>query len=355
MRLLELDPRADAYGRGRQHGLAFAGEIHEIAAIRLRLVEELGGLGPAPNVLRAAQQHLPVLEAYDPDLYAELIGLADGAEIDRARVVVLNHYTDLRDLNPDHVSLHFAEEDCSVVFARQPEGNLLGQTWDMHGTAADYILMLRVPATERAPEAYVLTITGCLGLAGMNASGVGVTINNLISTDARIGVVWPALVRRMLADRSARAALRTLLDTQVGSGHHYMVADARDAFAVETSGVLRELTFSNEGDRYHHTNHCVNAAVASVSRTGESSTTQERYDALTRFFAGPELPRMDELWRVLGSHEGHPRGICTHMATAEKPNAMRTCAGLLMDLGRKELWAKQGCLHEAEPERFTLA
>lgn len=40
---------------------------------------------------------------------------------------------------------------------------------------------------------------------------------------------------------------------------------------------------------------------------------------------------------------------------AGQPNAMATCAGLLMDLGRRELWARQGCLHDAAPERFTLA
>ncbi len=35
-------------------------------------------------------------------------------------------------------------------------------------------------------------------MAGVNSSGVGVTINNLSSTDARIGVIWPALVRKAL-------------------------------------------------------------------------------------------------------------------------------------------------------------
>ena len=43
-------------------------------------------------------------------------------------------------------------------------------------------------------------------MAGMNTARVGIAINNLFSTDATLGVVWPAMVRRALA--AARRAAR---------------------------------------------------------------------------------------------------------------------------------------------------
>ncbi len=198
--------------------------------------------------------------------------------------MVLNHYTDLKDLGPGALSGP-VDEDCSAVVAKTPEGAVLGQTWDMHGSAAPFVLMLHVPAHEDRPEAWLLSITGCLGMAGLNASGVGVTINNLKSHDARVGVVWPALVRRMLAERSAEAAERVLVGAPMSSGHHYLVADAERAYGVETSGVLKHVAFEAEWAKgpasYVHTNHCVSDEVGAVSWVSDTSTTRERYDWLT--------------------------------------------------------------------------
>ena len=35
-----------------------------------------------------------------------------------------------------------AEDDCSAVYTPTPEGPLLAQTWDMHGSAMPYVMML---------------------------------------------------------------------------------------------------------------------------------------------------------------------------------------------------------------------
>ena len=65
----------------------------------------------------------------------------------------------------------------------------------------------------------MFSLTGCLGLTGMNASRVAIAINNLYSTDATLGVVWPALVRRALQCTNALAARDLILRAPIGSGH----------------------------------------------------------------------------------------------------------------------------------------
>src|SRR4029079_5513237 len=96
MRTLEL-PAGSPREQGRAHGEMFRGEIGSLAEIRLYLCAQMSG-GSREAVLRSARQHRPVLERYVGPLAEELAGIAEGAALDPALLLVLNHYTDLRDL-----------------------------------------------------------------------------------------------------------------------------------------------------------------------------------------------------------------------------------------------------------------
>ena len=228
----------------------------------------------------------------------------------------------------------------------------------MHGCAAPYVIMLHVPEDEGRPEAWLLSIAGCLGMAGMNAAGVGVAINNLRSKDARVGLVWPALVRRALAETSAQAATRLIESAPLGSGHHYLVADATRAFGIETSGELRdtwcEADLTQLGAGFHHENHCLGADVARVSTISPTSTTLERHAWLEASLKRAPILGRDDLWSRLGSHDGYPRSVCTHLATADDPHAMQTCAGVVMNLTERRIWGVAGCVHEGVPSEMSF-
>ena len=99
--------------------------IAELAEIRLGLVRTLGAFTSEGEILAAATQHLPVLAEFDVSLSEELLGIAEGSGVSPAKIVVLNHDTDLRDIVPAAPSA-LDEEDCSAVFARTAAGALLG-------------------------------------------------------------------------------------------------------------------------------------------------------------------------------------------------------------------------------------
>lgn len=353
MRVLELEAGRTPREHGRAHGETFRPLVAELASLRTDLAVSLGGFAGSHVVRELAEGHLPVLEQFDRDLYEELVGIAEGADVAPADVVVLNHYTDLRDIpvRPSSPGADEAEE-CSAVWARTAAGPLLGQTWDMHGSAEPYVMMLGVPARDGEPAAWLLSLTGCLGMTGLNDAGVGITINNLRSTDARVGVVWPALVRRVLRERTALAGRRIVLEAPLGSGHHYLVADGSDVFGIETSGLHRRVVFEGGRDAYVHTNHCFDDEVAACTVVVDASTTHARYDALARSIDGAAVRDRADVWERLGSHEGYPRFVCTHMAGPERPHAMRTCGALVMDLTRPDAWAAAGCIHHARPHRL---
>lgn len=375
MRQLELPAGKPPRDWGRIHGESFRGEVKALAQIRIYLCAAYGGFRSAAEVLAAAAAHLPVLERYHLGLYQELLGIADGAAVSPAEIVVANHFTDLRDLDPDpktwrpaprrddpeagHAARGAAGrsgDGCSVIWAESPSGRILAQTWDMHATAIPYAMVLRVPASVDGPAATLLTVTGCLGMTGMAAtsgSRVAVAINNLCSTDATLGVVWPAVVRRALHQPTAQLARDLIATSPIGSGHHYFVADRSAAYAIETSGTRRKQVFAG-GRSYCHTNHCLDGDVAARSTVPEISTSHERMAWLEADLARAGVTDLADVWRRLGSEDGWPRSVCTNMATPEAPHESATCGAIAMNLDTGELWAQQGLIHNVAAERWQL-
>lgn len=370
MRQLELPAGKPPREWGRIHGETFRGEVKALVAIRTYLCTKVGGFASAAAVHAAASAHLPVLERYHLGLYDELVGIAEGAAVSPEDIVIANHYTDLRDLDPDprtwrpaplcddpeagragQGAAGMGHEGCSVIWTESPTGRILAQTWDMHATAIPYVMVLRVPDSADGPAATLLTVTGCLGMAGMSGARVAVAINNLFSTDATLGVVWPAVVRRALHTRSAEAARDVIVGSPIGSGHHYFVADRRAAFALEASGTRRKQVFSG-GGIYCHTNHCLDGDVAARSKVPPTSTTYDRMTWLEASLARSRVADLADVWQRLGSEDGWPRSVCTNMATPESPHGAATCGAIAMNLDTGEVWAQQGLIHNVAAERW---
>jgi isopenicillin-N N-acyltransferase like protein len=376
MRSLDLPAGKTPRQWGHIHGESFRGEVQSLCAIRVYLCTRVGGFADKTSVLSAAHAHLPILQRYDNALYEEVIGTAQGASVSPEEIVVANHYTDLRDLSPDPTQWHPAPvtdapgllsgpgrsgaadsaqgDGCSVIWATSATGRILAQTWDMHATAIPYVMTLGIPESADGPAAKLLTVTGCLGMAGMNSARVGVAINNLFSTDATLGIVWPAMVRKALRATTAIEARDIIESSPIGSGHHYFVADRSNAFAIETSGTRRKRIFAGEQRQYCHTNHCLDADIALHSKVPPTSTTHDRYRWLINDLARADVTDLSDAWRRLGSQDGWPRSVSTNLATPEAPHGAATCGAIAMNLDSGELWAQGGFITNVAADRFHL-
>lgn len=359
MRVLELAAGVAPRMWGRIHGESFRGEIKSLAEIRTYLCTKVGTFKNREQVMACASAHLPVLERYDAALYDELVGIAEGAAVTPEEIVVANHYTDLRDLDPDPATWRPAPTKDDPALAAQGKGGVIGdgcsmffssrilaQTWDMHATAIPYVMAIKTP------DAVLLSVTGCLGMAGMNSSRVGIAINNLFSTDATLGVVWPAMVRKALREKTARAAMDVIATSPIGSGHHYFVADAQDAFGLESSGTRRKSIPVDKS--YCHANHCLDADIEARSKVPATSTTFDRQKLLEADLARAQVRDLDDAWQRLGSTDGWPRSICTNMATAEAPHGVATCGAIAMNLITGDVYVQQGFINNVKPERYHL-
>lgn len=341
---------------GAEHGTLWRHEIPVLASIRTELTLDRSDLPDRAALRRLAAKHVTVLRTFDEPLFLELRAIADASGTMLEELIVLNHYTDLRDIQravwgPASDALDVTEPElggCSTALLPRRKGRMAvsGQTWDMHRSATPFVRLVEFRPDGR-PAACVLTLTGCLGMAGMNEHGVAVLINNLTSLDARIGIVWSALVRRMLYETTARGALAVLEAAPIGSGHHYLISDGREAFAIEASGSRLARLAEGVTEPILHTNHCLLREMQETDRPPQTSTTWSRLDRLReRVWADPEVARgatVEQLAGLFVDHQGQPSPLCLHLGGDDDHHAVRTCGAIAFDHPTRRILAVRGC------------
>ncbi len=336
---------------GRTHGRAFRSEIQTYASERIDLVAA-GGWSDGPisrvDVLDMAESMLDSHRRFDEDLYVELEAIAEGADITPAEAIVVGGFTDFVDTvraqvggrHPDSV----VEDDCTAVIV--PDGKAanghgyFGQTWDMHDSATDHVLLLRVRPDD-APAALVFTTTGCVGQIGMNELGVCVGINNLVCTDGVPGVAWTSVVRGMLKTTSAQEALDVLMDAELAGAHNYLIFDASGAgFNVEAMPSVREVT-PLDRSVLAHTNHTVHASTSAVQADKDAGLLASSSSRLARAY---ELLSADTLdgqidEQSLFALTRDEQAICQ---VATDPFHIESSGAAVMRPSTKDFWACWG-------------
>ena len=171
---------------------------------------------PAIAILALAEACIPAHEAHSPVLHEEMCGMAEGAGITLAEAIVVGGFTDFVDTVRSHVAgshpAAVVEDDCTAFIvpdSRADGVGLYAQTWDMHDSATEHVVLFRVRPDD-GPAALVFSTTGCLGQIGMNEAGVCVGINNLTGIDGTTGVTWPTVVRDALLRSTADEALEVV-------------------------------------------------------------------------------------------------------------------------------------------------
>jgi isopenicillin-N N-acyltransferase like protein len=337
---LKLDG-ADPQQWGRQHGEAFRRQIRELVDIRRGLlVARMPGWSVA-QIDRLCDDQLAAMEQRWTRTLAEVRGIADGSGVSLRDIVILNAYTDLKDFD-DAVA---EEGGCSLLAAKGPRVNFAGQTWDMHGSAEPYTLLLEIPQAQVPVR--VLTLTGCLALSGVNDWGVAVLINDLHCAEtSRRGLIWPGLVRLILEQPRASAARRTLATNLPSSGHNYLISDRAKAINVETTGrrcgVTAMLQSTHPG-YIAHTNHYLGELVK-YERTGKRSpTTEGRLAALQAFFAAHPIESLTVEMLFREFFESGP--LCDKTCipgSPTDPRISKTCAGIAVDYTENKAYAWRG-------------
>ena len=360
------------FAMGREHGRRLAEAIHRLAEERLRIAMAFtlahGARASRQRCLALAHEHLPYHEAFSPAAFAEWQGIAEGADISLAEVFFANALTDFQDVlwqytgagvravasggdNEVHGCTSFAV-DAAATAGSVP---YIGQTWDMHASAEDYVAVFR-RRPDDAPASLTVSTAGCLSLVGVNEAGIAVGNNNLRPTDARPGVIYLAMLHEALRQDSPHRAKAAITDAHRASGHNYVGAAATgERWNIETTATRFALV-DIDTPTYAHANHYLAEDLRPLEEPGlDRASSQHRLSRLSARLAEHGAPFTPEvLRRVLADHDGGEElCICRHGQPGDRHSA-RSCAFVVADPAGAALWVTVGPPCQGSLTRVSL-
>lgn len=350
VRRIEL--RGDAAARGRAHGGALAPAIRAYTEERVRLASDGSWAGrPArrADIVGLAERMLADHRAYAPELYEEMLAMAEAAGISAAEAVIVGGFTDFVDAVRALAQADAPEEDdCTAAVVPAGRGGpWFAQTWDMHDSATEYVVMLDVQPAD-GPAALVFSTAGCLGQIGMNERGICVGINNLTAGDGQIGVTWPFVVREVLRQTDVDAALEQVLRARLAGGHNFLLLDATgrgyNVEAMPTHVAVTPLAT----EPLVHTNHCLDDACR--AREARKAPDLLR-SSIERLEVGQGMLSGWVDFELLVALTREPTAICRRPGP---PWHIETSGAVIARPDTGELWAVWGVPADHTYERFVV-
>ncbi|HVZ44471.1 MAG TPA: C45 family peptidase [Ramlibacter sp.] len=250
------------------------------------------------------QTYEPTIADFEPAFVEEMRGIAEGAGVDFAAVVMLNARTELLKLADRRRKGQPAliDPDGCTGIAAMPAatraGNLIhAQNWDWKVECAETAVVVRVRRDD-GPDVLTFTEAGGLARSGMNAAGISITANYLESDrDYRqVGVPLALLRRKALEQTHLAHAMRIVYATPKSASNNVIVAQA-GGICIDFECAPDE-TFQVHPQRglLVHANHFQSSvALGKLKDTGIANTP----DSLYRDVRVRELiePRIGEITR----------------------------------------------------------
>ena len=335
-----LEAFGDSADLGRAHGSICSEMIRKYTDDRIDLTSQedwSGGVADRDLILSCADETLQHHERFSETLYVEMLALADAAGITPQEAVAVGGFTDLVDVVRTRVGTAPVEHNCTGMV--NPRLGVLAQTWDMHASAGEFVIMLKLDPLI-GPNSFVQTTAGCLGQIGINEAGVAIGINNLTSM-GKPGVTWPFVVRRVLEQTELDDAVEVVLGANLAGGHNFFVmGPAGDGAIIEAMPHHKRVTRSN-GSPIVHSNHCLFPETAAE----EGPRLQVWVDSSNdRLRLGEELA--DDL-EAFFAHSAISR-------RASQPHEVGTCGAVIMNPAERTMKAVWGVPGDHPWETFRL-
>jgi isopenicillin-N N-acyltransferase-like protein len=352
-----LLPHIRVAGGPRERGFSYGRQAKERVRRSVRsyrtVFQSLAGMD-WHDVRREAQRYRRPIVAVWPEYFAEIEGIAEGGGLDVLDVLAINVRTEImftakaRQLG----KLRRRPSECtalSVLPRLSASGHtLLAQNWDWLPHCSATVVVLEADQAD-GPNFVTVVEAGLLAKCGMNAFGLGVVTNALV-TDGDVGspgLPYHVLLRAILDASTASDALSALMAGPRSSSANYLIAHA-DGIAIDVEAAPGD--FSDL--------HLTYPAGGLVSHTNHFTTGRQRQtdlsllvmpDSLLRLQrivgAVSSVPNVDieDLGRAFSDHANYPLSVCAHPdeRLPEHDRGM-TIASVVMDLATREMWLADG-------------
>lgn len=195
---------------------------------------------------------------YDSLLNDEILGIAEGANMDVLDIVFLNAFLDIVNARDDRTAATLL--GCTSFAATQDATKdnkvYIGQNYDMEAFYNKYKILMRISAVNE-PTSLIYSYTGVIGCAGLNSKGIGLCINFLHARDATFGSLYPFRVRKILNQTRIGDAIGAATIGIRAGGVNFLIGDKSGLVVnVETTSKEHDIIFPKDGI-LAHTNHYI--------------------------------------------------------------------------------------------------
>jgi len=357
-----------AYERGRQYGAQARDRVHRSVQAYRHVFAYYTGWD-WDTVRRTAAGFEAPIAGFRPAYLEEMRGIADGAGLDPADVLAINVRTEVMyaakaRLAPLAARTPQPPAECSafavVPAPGQPGATLIGQNWDWLLHARQTLVVLEATQDD-GPDFVTVVEAGLLAKAGLNAAGLGLVTNALV-TEADVGapgLPYHVLLRAILDCATVTQALEVLQAGPRSSSANFLIAHASGA-ALDVEAAPGDFTrlyplYPDQGALLH-TNHFVSPGVAPVDVSlWAMPSSAVRLQRLRAGTGQPGRLTLDHFRALLADHADYPHSICSHPDPADHPLEQgATIASLLMDLDAGQAWLAAGNPCEVSYETLEL-
>jgi isopenicillin-N N-acyltransferase-like protein len=347
----------DARARGRQYGTQAGARI----AGSIKGYEEAFGHFAGwgwDRVRQEAARFVDPIGARFPAYLEEIRGIAEGAEVSFEDILAINVRTEIMFAGQVRTAIGseagpMPPAECTAIGVL-PEvtadgHTLIAQNWDWLEHCYDTVVVLESKPDE-GPAFVSVVEAGLLAKTGLNADGLGVCTNALVTTNdvGAPGIPYHVMLRAFMDCATPSDAIATAVRVGRSSSANYLIGHA-DGIILdgesEPGGPEGFHIHFPEGGVQLHANHFLSADVADRDLSIWSMPDSPvRLDRIRRFAAGREGTFAPEtLAAALSDHGNFPSGICCHPDLRDAPaDRGATVASVVMDLDARRLWIADG-------------
>ncbi len=351
-----------SYQRGQQYGRQAAERVRRSVQGYHQAFAHYAGWDWATVRREAARFEAPVGK-FRPAYLEEMRGIADGAGLDLTDVLAINVRTEVM-YSAKARNAPRAPHECSA-FARVPAPGqespvIIGQNWDWLLDSAETLVVLEAQPAD-GPDFVTVVEAGLLAKTGMNAAGLGLVTNALV-TDADAGepgLPYHVLLRAILNCATVTEALGVLAAGLRSSSANYLVAHASGA-ALDIEAAPGDFTrlypLCPEDGLLLHTNHFLAPRMDPADLAlWVMPSSAVRLQRLRAGANGKAAETLDDFRVLLADHADYPNSVCAHPDPADHPREQgATIASVLMDLTARRIWVAAGQPCQAPYQRLDI-
>jgi isopenicillin-N N-acyltransferase like protein len=327
--------------RGRQYGEQAKARIKRgIEHYSVQLATSKLGW---PDIRAIVDTYEPKIASFEPAYIEEMKGIAEGAGVEFAAVVLLNARTEvlkLADRRRKGVPAEIDPDGCTglaVMPQASKDGRVIhAQNWDWKAECAETAVVLRVRRDD-GPDVLTFTEAGGMARSGMNAAGISITANYLESDRdyKQVGVPLALLRRKALEQDRLAIAMRIVYATPKSASNNVMVSHVGGV--VIDFECAPDETFQVHPDRgvIVHANHFQSpVALSKLKDTGIANTPDSLYrDVRVRQLLEPHIGAItrDHVKEALFDDFESPWSVCRPPRLNTSNNLSASVAMVVME------------------------